>query len=168
MRPLSLVCGLRVCCWSHSISGRQCFAAAAQAQHNLSALSVAWGLLNLSASSKRVWEQSTQPLSLNCGLMICCVLWCILSLGGTWCLSVRRDYIQHPAKVQSWWACLLPSFQVHIIPHVDLISTVIEPTQSSFPISLKQCTDLQACQMQDSGCHCPRVIQVTHVLQWQK
>ncbi len=43
MRPLSLVCGLSVCCWSHSMSRRHCHTAVHQSQHNFSALSVAWG-----------------------------------------------------------------------------------------------------------------------------
>ena len=41
MRPLSLLCGLRVCCWSHSMSRRNCHTAVQQNQHNLSALSAA-------------------------------------------------------------------------------------------------------------------------------
>ncbi len=58
MQPLSLVCGLRVCCWSHSIFRRHWHTPVEQDQHSLSALFVAWGRFSLPASSQTFWPYS--------------------------------------------------------------------------------------------------------------
>ncbi len=67
--PASCLAG---CCWSHSIYTSDCHTALEQNQHSLSALTVARGILSLPASSQSFQAYSMHPLSLFCGLRVCC------------------------------------------------------------------------------------------------